>query len=81
MMSSSVRAIRQFAEEQLVTSDAAESVRTAHAHYFARREADVLALWGAREPQTRGSARPGAHVRTEVISTNGMAARSLIATT
>ena len=37
--------IRQFAEEQLVTSGAAEAVRTAHAHYFAGREADIMDLW------------------------------------
>ena len=37
--------IRQFAEEQLVASGAAEEVRTAHARYFAGREADILALW------------------------------------
>ncbi len=37
--------IRQFAEEQLVASGAANTVRTAHARYFAGREADILALW------------------------------------
>jgi hypothetical protein len=37
--------IRQFAEEQLVASDTAEQVRTAHARYFAGRENDILALW------------------------------------
>jgi predicted ATPase len=37
--------IRQFAEEQLVASGAANTVRTAHARHFAGREADVLALW------------------------------------
>jgi len=37
--------IRQFAEEQLVTSGVAEEVRAAHARYFAGREADILALW------------------------------------
>jgi predicted ATPase len=37
--------IRQFAEEQLIASDAAEDARAAHARYFAQREADVLALW------------------------------------
>jgi predicted ATPase len=42
---SMLETIRQFAEEQLVTSDAAEAVRTAHARYFAGREADILALW------------------------------------
>ncbi len=37
--------IRQFAEEQLVASGAANTVRTAHARHFAGREADILALW------------------------------------
>ena len=37
--------IRQFAEEQLVARGAATEVRTAHARYFAGREADILALW------------------------------------
>jgi hypothetical protein len=39
---SMLETIRQFAEEQLVTSGAAEAVRTAHAHYFAGREADIM---------------------------------------
>jgi predicted ATPase/class 3 adenylate cyclase len=37
--------IRQFGEEQLVASGVADEVRTAHAHHFAAREDDVLALW------------------------------------
>ena len=37
--------IRQFAEEQLVASEAANTVRDAHARHFAGREADILALW------------------------------------
>jgi predicted ATPase len=37
--------IRQFAEEQLVASGVADEARTAHARYFAGREADILALW------------------------------------
>ena len=37
--------IRQFAEEQLVASGEATEVRTAHARYFAGREADIMALW------------------------------------
>ena len=37
--------IRQFAEEQLVARGEATEVRTAHARYFAGREADILALW------------------------------------
>jgi hypothetical protein len=42
---SMLETIRQFAEEQLVASGAAEEVRAAHARYFAGREADILALW------------------------------------
>jgi tetratricopeptide (TPR) repeat protein len=42
---SMLETIRQFAEEQLVASGAATQARTAHARYFAGREADVLALW------------------------------------
>ncbi len=37
--------IRQFAEEQLVRSGDAVTVRIAHARYFAGREEDVLELW------------------------------------
>jgi hypothetical protein len=37
--------IRQFAEEQLVVSGEADTVRNAHARYFAAREPDVMALW------------------------------------
>jgi predicted ATPase len=42
---SMLETIRQFAEDQLVTSGAAEAVRTAHSDYFARREADIMDLW------------------------------------
>ena len=42
---SMLETIRQFAEEQLVASGVATEVRTAHARYFAGREADILALW------------------------------------
>jgi predicted ATPase len=42
---SMLETIRQFAEEQLVASGAAEEVRTAHAHHFAGKESDLLALW------------------------------------
>jgi predicted ATPase len=42
---SMLETIRQFADEQLVASGAAEQVRAAHARYFAGREADVMALW------------------------------------
>ena len=43
---SMLETIRQFAEEQLVANaGSAEVARTAHARYFAGREADILALW------------------------------------
>ncbi|HZC91110.1 MAG TPA: NB-ARC domain-containing protein, partial [Mycobacterium sp.] len=42
---SMLETIRQFAEEQLVASGSATEARTAHARYFAGREADILALW------------------------------------
>ncbi|OBH48147.1 cyclase [Mycobacterium mantenii] len=42
---SMLETIRQFAEDQLVRSGAAEAVRTTHARYFAGREADIMALW------------------------------------
>jgi predicted ATPase len=42
---SMLETIRQFAEEQLVTSGVAPEVRTAHARYFAGCEADIMALW------------------------------------
>ncbi|MGB9224429.1 ATP-binding protein, partial [Mycobacterium sp.] len=42
---SMLETIRQFANEQLVASAAAEETRTAHAHHFAGQEAGVLALW------------------------------------
>jgi predicted ATPase len=42
---SMLETIRQFAEEQLVATGAAAEVRTAHAGYFAGREADITALW------------------------------------
>ncbi|OBH53809.1 adenylate/guanylate cyclase domain-containing protein [Mycobacterium sp. E2479] len=50
---SMLETIRQFAEEQLVTCGAAEAVRTAHARYFAGREADVMDLWDS--PRQRES--------------------------
>jgi tetratricopeptide (TPR) repeat protein len=37
--------IREFAEEQLVASGAAEEARAAHSRYFAGRETDILTLW------------------------------------
>ena len=42
---SMLETIRQFAEEQLVARGEADTVRTAHARYFAGRETDILALW------------------------------------
>jgi predicted ATPase/class 3 adenylate cyclase len=42
---SMLETIRQFAEEQLVASGAAEGVRAAHARHCANREADIMALW------------------------------------
>jgi hypothetical protein len=42
---SMLETIRQFAEEQLVAHGDATSTRTAHARYFAGREADIMALW------------------------------------
>ncbi len=42
---SMLETIREFAEEQLVARGEATEVRTAHARYFANREADILALW------------------------------------
>jgi predicted ATPase len=42
---SMLETIRQFAEEQLVAGGEASEVRAAHSRYFARREADILALW------------------------------------
>jgi hypothetical protein len=42
---SMLETIRQFAEEQLAAHGESTEVRTAHAGYFAGREADVLALW------------------------------------
>ena len=37
--------IRQFAEEQLAARGGPTEIRTAHARYFAGREADIMALW------------------------------------
>ena len=42
---SMLETIRQFAEEQLTASGAADEVRWMHARYFAGREADIMALW------------------------------------
>jgi predicted ATPase len=42
---SMLETIRQFAEEQLVASGAANEVRAAHARHFAGRETDIMALW------------------------------------
>ena len=42
---SMLETIRQFAEEQLIASAAAEEAHAAHARYFAGRAADVMSLW------------------------------------
>jgi predicted ATPase len=42
---SMLETIRQFAEEQLVASGAAIAARDAHSHYFAEREAAIMAIW------------------------------------
>jgi tetratricopeptide (TPR) repeat protein len=42
---SMLETIREFAEEQLVASDAAQEARVAHARHFSAKEADILALW------------------------------------
>src|SRR6185295_10537676 len=42
---SMLETIRQFAEDQLVAGGEATEVRTAHARYYAGREADIMALW------------------------------------
>jgi predicted ATPase len=50
---SMLETIRQFAEEQLLAGGQATQARTAHARYFAAREADIFALWDS--PQQRES--------------------------
>jgi predicted ATPase len=55
---SMLETIRQFAEEQLAAHGEATEVRTAHARYFAGREADIMALWDSprqRDAYTRFS--------------------------
>jgi len=42
---SMLETIRQFAKEQLVAGGEATEAQTAHARYFAGREADIMALW------------------------------------
>jgi predicted ATPase len=42
---SMLETIRQFAEQQLTDRGEASGVREAHCRYFARREADIMALW------------------------------------
>jgi predicted ATPase len=46
---SMLETIRQFADEQLVASGAAEEVRAAHARHFAEREPTIMALWDSPE--------------------------------
>ena len=48
---SMLETIRQFAEEQLVARGEATEARTAHARYYAGREADILALWDSPRQQ------------------------------
>src|SRR4029079_18962147 len=52
---SMLETIRQFAEDQLVATGEVHVARAAHAHYFADREADMLALWDG--PRQRESYR------------------------
>jgi predicted ATPase len=55
---SMLETIRQFAEEKLVERGEAPQLRSAHARYFAQREADVLALWDSpRHRHVRGVGR------------------------
>jgi predicted ATPase len=42
---SMLETVRQFAEEHLVASGAAEEVRAAHASYFAGRENEIMSMW------------------------------------
>jgi predicted ATPase/class 3 adenylate cyclase len=42
---SMLETIRQFGEEQLIAHGAAAGARAAHAHHFAGRESDIMALW------------------------------------
>jgi hypothetical protein len=42
---SMLETIRQFGEEQLLASGAADEARAAHAHHFALKEDDITALW------------------------------------
>jgi predicted ATPase len=63
---SMLETIRQFAEEQLALVDGGNTTRTAHARHFARRQADVLAVWDS--PRQREAydwfARELANLRT-----------------
>lgn len=52
---SMLETIRQFAEEQLAASGAADAARTAHARYFAGRESTLLTRWdGPRQREVYG---------------------------
>ncbi|OBK38212.1 cyclase [Mycobacterium sp. 1245111.1] len=42
---SMLETIRQFADEQLTARGEASEIRAAYSRYFARREADIMALW------------------------------------
>ena len=48
---SMLETVREFVEEQLVVSGAADEVRAAHSRHFAEREADILALWDSPRQQ------------------------------
>jgi predicted ATPase/class 3 adenylate cyclase len=52
---SMLETIRQFAEDRLAASGAADHTRTAHACFFAGREPDVLAVWDS--PRQRDAYR------------------------
>jgi predicted ATPase len=48
---SMLETVREFADEELITSGAAQDVRADHARHFAEREADILALWDSPRQQ------------------------------
>ncbi|ORW29442.1 cyclase [Mycobacterium paraense] len=50
---SMLETIRQFAEEHLVASGAADDARNAHARHFAGRETDIMSMWDS--PRQRES--------------------------
>ncbi|WP_332888980.1 NB-ARC domain-containing protein [Mycobacterium lehmannii] len=61
---SMLETIRQFAEEQLVSSGGADDARAAHARYFAGRRRDLIDIWdGPRQPSSTFSQTPGIRIR------------------